>query len=64
MRLHASEHSEKFSRRTRVYTPVCKFACTLVYISANEISLGGFLHERQPHAATCNGVYSPGGVVT
>lgn len=75
VRLHASEHSEKFSRRTRVYLHLCvslhAHACMYIYIytyiSATKslsLSLGGFLHERQLHAATCNRVYSPGGVVT
>lgn len=44
VRLHASEHSEKFSRRTRVYLHLCvtlhAHACIYIYIyiSANEIS--------------------------
>lgn len=72
VRLHASEHSEKFSRRTRVYLHLCvslhAHACMYIYIyrqtKSLSLSLGGFLHERQLHAATCNRVYSPGGVVT
>lgn len=57
---------------TCLLTPVCKFACACLYIyiriyrqtKSLSLSLGGFLHERQLHAATCNRVYSPGGVVT
>lgn len=72
VRLHASEHSEKFLRRTRVYLHLCvslhAHACIYIYVYIGKrnlfLSLGGFLHERQLHAATCNRVYSPGGVVT
>lgn len=73
VRLHASEHSEKFSRRTRVYLHLCvtlhAHACIYIYIYIGKrnlflfLSLSSYTRDRYTQLPVYNRVYSPGGVV-